>query len=195
MKILVTPSNIFHSSMMNDLTVGLAAVNLLDRIRSNPTWKERSLMEEDESYRQIITYTLIQHRETGEFLLSKRTAKQTEERLHNKYSIGIGGHVDFSGDEWGTPIINNAVKEVEEETGLKSINMNHTFQGIILTDVEPVDRVHVGVFFHLFTDYKQVYAEDGKHEHEWADGERLLAVYGQMERWSQIVFDSYISHI
>ena len=194
MKILVTNANIFTPSMMNDLTVGLPAVNLLDKFTYDSIYKERHLMEENENYRQIIAYVLIQHRETGRFMLSRRTDKQTEARLHNKYSIGIGGHIDhFPVNESNDVIYKAAVREIREETGFT--NGTLAAQGIILTDVEPIDRVHVGVLFHFITRELIPHSEDGKHEHEWADCERLLEVYGRMESWSQIVFDSYISHI
>lgn len=197
MKILVTSSNQFNKQQMNTLTVGLPAVNILDRIRQNPVWKERSLIEENENYRQVIPYVLIQARETGEFLLSRRTAKQTEVRLHDKYSIGIGGHIDLPAPDKLIPcqVYYGAKRELKEETGWTSEGKGLHFQGIILTNVEPVDRVHVGVLYHTLVNKETPHSENGKHEHEWADMERLLQVYGRMELWSQIVFDNYISYI
>jgi predicted NUDIX family phosphoesterase len=197
MKILVTPSSQFTKNQMNDLTVGIPAVNILDRIRHNTIWKERSMMEENENYRQVIPYILVQNRDTGMFLLSRRTSKQEEARLHDKYSIGIGGHIDFHDPYLSNRVIitEAAHRELQEETGWVTDGDSLLFQGIILTDTEPVDRVHVGILYHYITELKDPHSEDGKHEHEWADCERLLQVYGKMERWSQIVFDSYISFI
>jgi predicted NUDIX family phosphoesterase len=69
------------------------------------------------------------------------------------------------------------------------------FQGIILSDIEPTDRVHVGVLYHYFTDIDPLHNEDGKHIFSWADEVELLSIYGRMERWSSIVFDTYISPV
>ena len=53
---------------------------------------ERPTAEKDPMFKQIIPYVLIEHR--GRILAYQRTAKGNESRLHNKYSIGFGGHIN-----------------------------------------------------------------------------------------------------
>jgi predicted NUDIX family phosphoesterase len=194
-KILVVSSNTFNKRQMNDLTVGLESVAILDHIRQNHVYKERSLMEENEAYRQVIPYIVVQHSKTKQFLVSQRTDKQAETRLHNKYSIGLGGHIDWDEKAYPCPLYASAERELMEETGWNPAQKGLTFQGIILSDIEPIDRVHVGVLYHYFTDIDPLHNEDGKHIFSWADTEELLDIYGRMERWSSIVFDTYISPV
>ena len=52
----------------------------------------RSQVEQDETHKQIIPYICIRHGDS--FVLLQRTKKQSEARLHNKFSLGIGGHIN-----------------------------------------------------------------------------------------------------
>ena len=52
----------------------------------------RADVEEDPSWRQIIPYAVIQCE--GQVLLVERLKAGSESRLHNKMSIGMGGHIN-----------------------------------------------------------------------------------------------------
>ena len=64
----------------------------LKRIIQNGLFLRRSELEEDPSFKQIIPYAIISNKKS--FYLFKRTSKQTEKRLHNKFSLGVGGHMN-----------------------------------------------------------------------------------------------------
>lgn len=195
MKILVVNNNIFNKVKTSSLIKGVLAVNYLDKFRREHEWKERAKVEEDKTYRQVIPYTLIQNVDNGLFLLSKRTQKQTETRLHDRYSLGIGGHIESS--SYKSPLSDGisltAKKEIKEETGIIVGSATMCFQGIILSNIDEVACVHVGVFYHLMVFTHELENEDGKHEHQWEDMKTLVGYYDKMECWSQIVFDHYIN--
>ena len=60
-------------------------------VASCGSFVERPAAETDPSYKQIIPYAVVSH--SGSYFLLKRKSAQSEQRLHNKLSIGIGGHV------------------------------------------------------------------------------------------------------
>src|SRR4030095_16162199 len=61
---------------------------------------ERAVAERTPSWKQIIPYTLVQCGER--VLLTRRTKGGGEARLHDKHSIGIGGHINPVDLEQGT---------------------------------------------------------------------------------------------
>ena len=54
----------------------------------------RPSLEEDPTYKQIIPYVVVRDEE-GNILTYSRTKKGNEARLHDKRSIGFGGHIDL----------------------------------------------------------------------------------------------------
>src|SRR5436190_18974290 len=65
---------------------------MLELIASKHFFVPRPEAEVEPRWRQIIPYVAIVH--DGSVFTLQRTAKQTEARLHHKYSIGIGGHIN-----------------------------------------------------------------------------------------------------
>ena len=67
---------------------------VLKKIVQNGLFLRRSELEEDPSFKQIIPYAIISNKEPERsgvrqrqsFYLFRRTSKQTEKRLHNKFS-------------------------------------------------------------------------------------------------------------
>ena len=50
-------------------------------------------MEEDPSYKQLISYCLLEN-ENDEILVYQRLSGGGEERLHGQSSVGVGGHMN-----------------------------------------------------------------------------------------------------
>ncbi|WP_442246660.1 Y-family DNA polymerase, partial [Staphylococcus aureus] len=55
--------------------------------------KRRGDMEEDPSYKHLISYCLLEN-EHGEILVYERLYGGGEARLHGQSSIGVGGHMN-----------------------------------------------------------------------------------------------------
>jgi len=111
-----------------------------------PEFLERGDAEEDEKFKQIIPYVLVQD---GRGRLVCYPRQGSEARLHRLWSVGVGGHVN-PGDggtfrEW---IANGARRELEEELpGLRNTGYHPTFLGVVNEDGTPVGRVHLGAVY------------------------------------------------
>src|SRR2546428_6358723 len=64
----------------------------LHRVREYGVFTPRASVEEDPSFKQIIPYLIVRHR--GRLFLVQRSTEGGETRLHGKYSIGVGGHIN-----------------------------------------------------------------------------------------------------
>lgn len=118
----------------------------------NEVWVgPRHHLEEMETFKQIIPYVLVVR--DDKFLVYKRSKSGGEARLHDKVSIGFGGHIDI-GDvvatengesiDVETTIANAAAREITEELKLNE-TPEFTPYGLILDESDAVGRVHLGV--------------------------------------------------
>ena len=160
---------------------------VLDAIADRHFFIDRPTAEISPEYKQIIPYVLIR-RKTDWFLL-QRTQKQTEARLHHKLSLGIGGHINPD-----TPdLIDGLQKELEEEVGIDG-DYELTFAGILNDDSTEVGSVHLGAVFILEVfDGEVVVRETEKMTGRWVAQDELEPLRGQMETWTEIVYDAVIA--
>jgi predicted NUDIX family phosphoesterase len=178
---------------------------VLDRIVQNGLFLRRSELEEDPSFKQIIPYAIISCKEpersgvrqSQSFFLFKRTSGQTEKRLHNKFSLGVGGHMN-PGDSLtpkGQYLINELKRELYEEVRLLNgcLIEEIEFIGFINDDTIPVGRFHTGLLYNIRVSDKEVYInETDKMTAAWTDKPGLAEFYEDMETWTKITFDFYI---
>jgi predicted NUDIX family phosphoesterase len=152
---------------------------------------DRPEAETDPRHKQIIPYAVIRHSERY-FLLQRKSA-QSEQRLHNKWSIGVGGHINPSEVVPGTDVIRvGLTREVDEELYIAP-GYKERLVGLINDDTTDVGRVHLGVLFEIDSPSPDVHVrETHKMEGAWALIGHLDQSYEGLETWSQIVFDSYL---
>ena len=151
---------------------------------------QRSKAENDESIRQLIPYVVVQNTD-GMYLFVKRLKTQTEKRLHELYSIGIGGHINDQ-DEGSTPwmkFLSGMEREINEEILIKTSNWPQ-YIGMIRENSTPVNRVHLGVVFTLTGDIGGI-REVNKFIFDFSDLQGLMQYYDQMETWSQLVLNEF----
>ena len=178
---------------------------VLKRIVQNGLFLRRSELEEDPSFKQIIPYALISNKEpersgvrqSQSFYLFKRTSKQTEKRLHNKFSLGVGGHMNpnNSMESKEQYLIDELKRELYEEVKLLNdcLIEDIEFIGFINDDTISVGSVHIGLLYNIHVSNKEVYInETDKMTAEWIDKSDLAEFYNRMETWSKIAFDFYI---
>ncbi|MFH0946578.1 MAG: NUDIX domain-containing protein [Planctomycetota bacterium] len=103
---------------------------------------ERRYAENDSSFKQLIPYTLIVR--DREVLLLKRSKKGGDTRLHDKLSIGVGGHINPVDAEFDDLLAACARREIYEEIELPE-EVDPTPMGIINDDSNPVGSVHFGI--------------------------------------------------
>jgi predicted NUDIX family phosphoesterase len=172
--------------------------DVLKRIVQNGLFLKRSELEEDPSFKQIIPYAIISNQES--FYLFRRRSGQTEKRLHNKFSLGVGGHMnpDDSPESKEQYLVDELKRELYEEVELLNgcLIEDIEFIGFINDDTIPVGRVHIGLLYNIHVSNKEVYInETDKMTAAWIDKSNLAEFYKGMETWSKIVFDYYIQDL
>jgi predicted NUDIX family phosphoesterase len=181
---------------------------IVKKIVQGGQFLRRSELEEDTSFKQIIPYAIISFKEPdpppGEgatqsqsFYLFKRTSRQTEKRLHNKFSLGVGGHMNpgESVESEEQYLIFELKRELYEEVRLINgcLIKDIEFIGFINDDTIPVGRVHIGLLYNILVSNKEVYInETDKMTADWIDSSNLAEFYEGMETWTKIIFDLYI---
>lgn len=166
-----------------------------ETIIGNSFFIDRKEAENNEAYKQIIPYCVI--KKGNKILTYKRTKAGGESRLHDKLSIGVGGHINPIDEKLlGSNIIELATKrELEEELNWGNININllkFIPRGLIYDDSSEVGKVHFGLFLetHVINCFYPVLKEDSLSEMEWLTQEEL-AERKNFESWSQMIIDHY----
>ncbi len=169
--------------------------DVLNRIVQNGLFRKRNELEEDPSFKQIIPYAIISCKES--FYLFKRTSKQTEKRLHNQMTLGVGGHMNPGNfmDSKKQYLIDELKREFFEEVKLLNACLieDIEFIGFINDDTISVGRVHIGLLYHIQVSNKSVYInEPDKMTADWIDRQNLAEFYEEVETWTKIIFDHYL---
>ncbi len=158
------------------------AEEVLELIDRKHEFLVRRVAEESPDYRQIIPYVAI--RNGDHLFVLRRTRKGTDARLHDKVSIGIGGHINP-----GHGVVEGMQKELDEEVAIDG-DYDITFTGILNDDSTEVGRVHLGIVYVLDATTRNVRVlETEKLSGEWHGMAGLTPLREAMETWSQIVFD------
>jgi predicted NUDIX family phosphoesterase len=178
---------------------------VLKKVVQNGQFLQRSELEEDPSFKQIIPYAIISNneperigvRQSQSYYLFRRISGQTEKRLHNKFSLGVGGHMNPDNSKETTEhyLINELLRELYEEVKLLNgcLIEGIEFIGFINDDTIPVGRVHIGLLYNIHVSNKEVYInETDKMTADWIDKSNLAEFYEGMETWTKIAFDFYI---
>lgn len=193
-RVLVVPTRLFHDlgyfqGFTADADRYLPGLLESDQVSYRP----RSEMEEDPSFKQLIPYMLFRYQlPSGSVQLFQYTrgGGQGEARLHAKRSVGIGGHIstlDSGGNTTGCVYREGLERELAEEVVLDT-KFTERCVGMINDDETPVGKVHLGVV-HLF-DVEQPNIRPNESEildAHFRPVEEILADLDQFETWSQIV--------
>lgn len=153
--------------------------------------KRRGDMEEDPSYKQLISYCILEN-EDDEILLYERLSGGGEGRLHGLSSIGVGGHMnDVKDQDVEAILMENAKRELEEEVGIHEIADNGLeLMGFINDDDNEVGRVHIGLVFKVKVNRLDVRAvETDTLAIRWIEKNRLKEV-ASYESWSSLIIDA-----
>lgn len=150
----------------------------------------RSKAEYDTTAKQIIPYVVIRRRE--KYYLLRRLKKQTEARLHDRLSLGVGGHINPSEEEAGDPLYAGLLRELREEVAVED-GFTLSVAGILNENNGGVSDFHTGLVCLLETEGEVTVRETEKMSGSWAGLEEIRAVYDRLETWSQIVADRLLA--
>jgi len=163
----------------------------IERIHQNAYFIDRPKAENDPQLKQIIPYIIVTCQ--NKIYALQRQITQTEKRLHNKHSIGVGGHINPVADNQIAGIIEKGLeRELHEEL---CINCDYDYEliGYINDDTNDVGKVHFGMVYRLIVkDEKAVsVAEKDMMIGQFMSLPELEKLYPFLESWSQLVFTAH----
>jgi len=156
-------------------------------LRKITSAKQPISAEEDESMKQIIPYMVFKYKD--KYFIYKRLPQSEEERLREKYSMGIGGHINPV-DNNSENILEEGMKREFEEEVTYPYDYKTKIIGFINDDSDSVGKVHFGVVVLVEGSNDRI---DVK-ERDKLSGKMMTLFEAKksrdkMEGWSQIVFD------
>jgi predicted NUDIX family phosphoesterase len=144
----------------------------------------RASAETDRSLKQIIPYLVL--RDGERIFVMKRTRAGGDARLHDHYTIGVGGHMN-PGDNG---ILGGLAREWQEEMAADFLP-EFEFVGLLNDDTVDVGVHHLGIVYTADAAGRLVSVrETQKLSGSFEPVEAALAVYDRMETWSQLVLDA-----
>lgn len=183
-RVLVVP----RAAIMDDegwlgiRTGGVAG--FLAAVEREGRFEPRAAMEADPGFKQVIPYLVLRDRER--YFLMRRTRAGGDARLHDRWSIGVGGHVN-PGDggiagglrrEWAEELVAGFVPDFR-------------LVGLLNDDTTDVGRVHVGAVYVAEAAGRPVaIRETDKLSGAFATTAEVAAVADELETWSRLVFDA-----
>ena len=159
----------------------------IEFVNGHREYVPRSLAESDDTKKQIIAYLLI--RCGDKTFMTRRLKAQSEKRLHDRRSVGVGGHIN-DGDGEKTAVKDGMERELHEEVFI-GCDYSCKFLGIINDDSTEVGKVHAGLCYEISLSSPDCKVrETEKMEGVWADEKTLRNSYESMENWSKIVLNT-----
>jgi predicted NUDIX family phosphoesterase len=162
-------------------TEGLEA--FVSAVEHAGTYEPRAAMERDASYKQIIPYLVLL--DGPRWFLMQRTAAGGDERLHHRYSIGVGGHLN-PGDGG---LLGGLRREWAEELDAAFVPA-FDLVALLNDDTTDVGSVHLGAVYIADAEGRPVsIRETHKLSGAFADERAVAAVVDRMESWSRLTFE------
>lgn len=188
-QILVVPTARFHEIGYFQgfcTKVGPYLEGLFDP--QHTSYRPRDQMENDPSFKQLIPYCLFRYE--GSLFHYTRGKLQGEGRLHNKRSIGVGGHISQEDQNGGSsPYLEGMRREIQEEVVLGAAYRERCV-GLLNDDLSEVGKVHLGIVHIFDLDAPKVLPrEKSMILAGFAKVEELVRDREQFETWSQICLD------
>jgi predicted NUDIX family phosphoesterase len=166
--------------------------DFLSVIKGNVNFVRRGDVEHNPGLQQPIVYVWFVNPQTKKFFSFIR--KGEEERLHNKLSCALGGHVDEA-DGREDPIGNAIKRELTEEIRIKEYPTPRIV-GYINQDSTPTESVHFGIVAIAETTLS---VEGIGREGRWISGSELDRMIADpevdVEPWTRISWPYMKSYI
>lgn len=182
-RVLVVP----RASLMADpgwrgiTTTGLAGFEAL--VALDGRFRPRAEVEVDRSWKQVIPYLVL--RDGPRYFLMRRTQAGSDVRLHDRWSIGVGGHLNP-----GDGDLTGGLRREWREELRADFEPAFTLIGLLNDDTTDVGSVHVGAVYLADALGRPVaIRETEKLAGEFADPADVAAVADRMESWSALVFE------
>ena len=156
---------------------------VLEAVAAKGEFRPRGPVEDDPSLKQVIPYLVL--RDGERIFLMKRTSAGGDERLHERYSIGVGGHVN-RGD---ADVLGGLKREWREEIAADFVPEFEPL-GLLNDDSNPVGAVHLGLVYEADAAGRPVaIRETHKLSGEFVTVDDVAQVRDKLETWSALLFD------
>jgi predicted NUDIX family phosphoesterase len=155
----------------------------LEAIARLGEYRPRAAMERDPTFKQVIPYLVL--RDGERWFLMRRTRAGGDERLHEKWSIGVGGHLN-PGDGG---LDRGLLREWQEELVAEFVPAFRPV-GLLNDDTTDVGSVHLGVVYIADAGGRAVaIRETDKLAGEFVETAVVAAGTDRLETWSRLVFE------
>ena len=161
--------------------------SFLTAVERSGQFGPRPAMEADPAYKQIIPYLVL--RDGPRYFLMRRSRAGGDARLHDRWSIGVGGHLNpGDGDLLGC-----LEREWTEEL-VAGFVPDFRLVGLLNDDTTEVGRVHLGAVYLAEAGGREVgIRETDKLTGGFATREDVAAVAADLETWSLLAFEHFES--
>ncbi|MGS1097577.1 HTH domain-containing protein [Aquamicrobium terrae] len=203
--VLAVPRPVYGQFLAYQGIGHIGVENPLEQLRDNQIeYVARAIAETDENFKQVVTYTIIQHQSK---ILSFRRGlyNRAASFLRGAHCVGFGGHVNeadrdlFSRFDLG--VRQNAAREISEELmlpgGRPQIDpQSLEFLGILNDDSSDVGVRHMAVVLRFWVDdWSQWRAvtkgEASINKLRWIDTAGETINLSEFEYWSQLVIRAF----
>ena len=164
---------------------------------------DREQAENNTDFKQIIPYIILQTRDRRRTAAYNRQG--SEKRLHDLWSIGIGGHINpvdnlnsrilgsereqtVRKEDFREILMAGMHRELNEELLKNDGSNSPEFIGLINEDITEVGKVHLGAVFGILTDSPEIYqAGPELFQFNWVETKELKQL--NMELWSVLALE------
>jgi predicted NUDIX family phosphoesterase len=147
------------------------------------SFQPRAAMEVDRSWKQVIPYLVL--RDGERYFLMRRTRAGGDARLHDRWSIGVGGHLNP-----GDGGLDGGLRREWHEELRTDFEPEFRLIGLLNDDSTDVGSVHIGAVYLADAGGLPVaIRETDKLSGSFAEPSEVAAVVDSMETWSALVFE------
>ena len=164
-----------------------AEADLAGLIRRAGEFRPRAAMEIDPAWKQVIPYPVLRDGRT--WFLMRRTRAGSDARLHDRFSIGVGGHVNPPDGGLDGDLTAALAREWHEELAVDFLP-EFRFVGLLNDDTTPVGQVHLGLVYEGDAAGRPVsIRETDKLSGTFVSAAEVAAVSDRLESWSRLAFE------
>ncbi len=154
-----------------------------DLVEREGSFRPRPAMEVDPAFKQVIPYLVL--RDGDRFFLMRRTTAGGDPRLHDRYSIGVGGHLNPGDGGLSGGLRREWAEEVEAD-----FEPEFRLVALLNDDTTDVGSVHLGAVYVADAAGRPVaIREVDKLEGAFAEPAAVAAVADRLESWSRLAFE------
>jgi len=154
----------------------------LDLVAREGRFVPRPAAEDDRSLKQVIPYLVL--RDGDRYFLMRRTRAGGDARLHDRCSIGVGGHLNPGDGDLSAGLRREWHEELQAD-----FTPDFRLVGLLNDDTTEVGSVHLGAVFVAEAGGRPVaIRETDKLSGAFATRDEVIAVVELMESWSALAF-------